>query len=252
MSSLITHLEELSHNAWPTATTLMVDGWLCRYAASSSRRLNSVLPLCTTDYHTLNERLRVVEAFYRARQAPSRFQISPAVQPPDLDTFLEQRGYGFKGTILVQTALIADVQQAITPPLDGMLTVAGQCSSAWFATYLAAEAGREKTAEDRRAIFRRIAPATAYVTWEVEGVAAAIGLGVLERGWVGVFCMSTLPDYRRRGAAAGILNALANWGAGQGAQNMYLQVFQGNAAALSVYARARFRTLYPYHFREKP
>lgn len=252
MTALITHLEELAHNAWPTATTQMVDGWLCRYAGSTSRRLNSVLPLLTYGQQSLPERVGAVEQFYHSRQRPPRFQISPAVQPPELDTFLEQRGYSFKGTVLVQTASITEVQHATTPPPAGTLTIANQYSPAWFETYLAAEAGRKKTAADRQAIFMRIVPVTAYVTWEVEGTAAAIGLGVLERGWVGAFCMSTLPEYRRRGAAAAILKTLADWGAGQGAQNMYLQVFEGNAAALSVYARAGFHTLYPCHFREKP
>ena len=252
MTTLVAHLEELAHNAWPTATTQMVDGWLCRYAASSSRRLNSVLPLQTTGFHPLEERIQAVEMFYEARQSRPRFQISSASQPSDLDEQLEQRGYRFVGTVLVQTATIAAVQRATTIPSTGTIALARQYSPAWFETYLAAEAGREKTAADRRAIFGRIAPVTAYVTWEVDEIAAAIGLNVLERGWVGVFCMSTLPEYRRRGAAAGILKTLADWGAGQGAQNMYLQVFEGNAAALSVYARAGFHTLYPYHFREKP
>lgn len=249
--SLIRHLEELAANAWPAATTQMVDGWQCRYTGSTSRRLNSVLPLQQQGKQALAERVTAVEQFYESRQRPPRFQISPATQPPELDEFLAYRGYSFKGQILVQTASIAAATQSSPYLPHGHINLSPACPPGWFEAYLTAEPGREKTAEDRRAIFRRITPMTAYGMWQVDGIAAAIGLGVLEQGWLGVFCMSTLPAYRRQGAATALLHTLATWGAGQGAQKMYLQVFEGNAAALPVYARAGFQTLYPYHFREK-
>lgn len=251
MSSLISALEQLAANAWPAAETASVDGWLCRYAASSSRRLNSVLPLQTEGQLGLDERIAAVEQFYSRRQTPARFQVSPAAAPYSLDDDLKTRGYDLVGTILVQTAAVKDVQTRCGRLTSGRIVVADQCPDSWFDTYLRAEPGREKTAADRRAVLARIAPPTAYVTWEVVGEAAAIGLGVLEQGWLGVFCMATLPAYRRQGGATAILGALAEWGAGQGAEESYLQLFARNAAALAVYGRAGFTTLYPYHFRER-
>jgi ribosomal protein S18 acetylase RimI-like enzyme len=78
----------------------------------------------------------------------------------------------------------------------------------------------------------------------------AVGLGVLEQGWVGVFCMNTRPEFRRQGAGQAVLRALAGWGDEAGATRMYLQVMEENQPAGGLYTRAGFGTLYTYHYRE--
>ena len=75
---------------------------------------------------------------------------------------------------------------------------------------------------------------------------------MVERGWTGVFCMETLQQYRRRGAATAILHALAEWGRGYDADHMYLQVMLNNPGALAAYARAGFEPLYTYYHCEAP
>jgi ribosomal protein S18 acetylase RimI-like enzyme len=75
---------------------------------------------------------------------------------------------------------------------------------------------------------------------------------VADEDWIGLFCMATRPEFRRRGAATAVLRALAGWGRHQGAARAYLQVMDDNLPARSLYARAGFETLYHYHYREAP
>jgi GNAT superfamily N-acetyltransferase len=101
-----------------------------------------------------------------------------------------------------------------------------------------------------RGTLQRIQARTGYALLRREGVPVALGLGVLERDWLGIFSMATHPEFRRQGAATAILHALATWGQQCGAARAYLQVMEGNTAAVAAYARAGLDTLYQYHYRE--
>ena len=46
-----------------------------------------------------------------------------------------------------------------------------------------------------------------------------------------------------------VLNALAEWCRERGAENLYLQVEEKNAAAQALHEGAGFRRLYNYHYR---
>jgi len=107
------------------------------------------------------------------------------------------------------------------------------------------------SAEARRAILERIGPQTGYALLNIEGEPAAIGLGVVERGWVGLFCMDTHPEFRRRGAASAVLHALGQWGLEYQASQMYLQVMENNPPALALYAKAGFEKNYRYWYARK-
>ncbi|MBW8010643.1 MAG: hypothetical protein FVQ83_05285 [Chloroflexi bacterium] len=76
-------IEELSANAWPTDVVQVVDGWRLRYAASVSRRLNSVWPNLNGGKITLERKLDIVEDFYSRRGVRTRYQMCPAARPKE-------------------------------------------------------------------------------------------------------------------------------------------------------------------------
>ena len=90
-----------------------------------------------------------------------------------------------------------------------------------------------------------------FVTLYAAGIPAAVGMGVIEAGWLGIFSMATLPAFRRRGAARAILRTLAVWAQLYDAQYAYLQVMAHNTVAQALYAGAGFVTAYGYHYRVK-
>ncbi|WP_370017424.1 GNAT family N-acetyltransferase [Planotetraspora sp. GP83] len=77
----------------------------------------------------------------------------------------------------------------------------------------------------------------------------AVGRAVADTGWAGVFGMATLPKARGKGAARGVLAALASWARAHEADRMYLQVERDNIPALRLYERMGFTELCGYHYR---
>jgi len=249
---LIQHLEELAANAWPAAVVQIVDGWRLRFNWGVTRRANSVWPNETAGRFPVTEKLALVEEFYTRWGGPARYQLCPAAQPDNLDAILAQRGYASDALTAVQTAPLPTVLARTDPQPAHSVTVTDSFDKLWFATYCQAERVTSQTAEARRTILQRIGPRTGYALLRVEGHPAAIGLAVVEQGWSGIFSMATRPEFRRQGAATAILHGLARWSQQHQATQIYLQVMENNAAALALYDRIGFKTLYHYHYREAP
>jgi GNAT superfamily N-acetyltransferase len=244
-------LEELSANAWPPAVTQVLDGWLLRYASGVSRRANSVLALPGADAGDFEARLRVVEEFYRRRGLPARFHLSPAASPADLDQRLEERGYRFDCPTAVQTATLADIARRLPEGAEQRVELSRTPDEEWFRIYYTTHPWDVVDQEVRRGILARVGPRTAFATLRRNGEPVAVGQGVMERGWLGLFSMSTHPDHRRQGAATELVRALTAWGQKFGAESCYLQVMDESSAALELYRKLGFETLYHYHYREQ-
>lgn len=233
--------------AWPPAVVEDLDGWRLRYDHGVTQRANSVWPNEDRGRLSLEERLRAVGAFYRRRELPALYQISPPCLPSDLDAVLAGKGYRTIAPTSVQTALIDTVLTG-TDRTEHVVSI-DSFHDEWFEAYCEGASRDAYDATARRGILQRIVPATGYATLSSEGRPVAVGLGVAEAGWVGVFCMATLSAFRRQGAGAAVLRSLAEWGRQQGAEQVYLQVTEANLGARPLYARAGFETLYTYHYR---
>jgi N-acetylglutamate synthase len=245
-------IEELAANAWPAAVNQRVDGWLLRFTWGVSRRANSVWPNEDSGRCPLEEKMALVDDFYARHDQPSRYQICPASLPSDLDSILAERGYRLDARTSVQTAPIADVIVRLSAKPEYQVRILDDLDGLWFETYCRAERVGSHAEAVRRGILKRIGPRAGYALLEVKNDPVAIGLGVVERGWLGVFNITTRGDFRRHGGATAILNALAHWGQDQGATQAYLQVMEENLPAGALYTRAGFQALYTYHYREAP
>ncbi len=247
-------IETLAANAWPPERSVTLDGWRLRSAGGITCRANSVWPNADTGTASLKDKLAAVERHYAALGQPSIFQICAAARPADLDATLAARGYDANSHTFVQTAAMRDLLQNL-PPLrlypQFEIEVSEEFYDEWFAFYCLSEEVSGHAAAMRCSILQRIEPTNGFALLRIDGRPAAVGLGVVEAGWLGVFCMATLPAFRRQGAAGAILRTLAIWGQLYDAQQAYLQVMQNNPGAQQLYAKAGFATAYHYHYREK-
>jgi ribosomal protein S18 acetylase RimI-like enzyme len=252
--ALILTLETLAANAWPAAESQTLDGWRLRATQGVTRRANSVWPNATEARMGLAEKLLFVEDFYRQRNQPVRYQICPAMQPMELDERLVEYGYAQVARTAVQVAELQNILRQ-TPPLRSqpsfVVEVSESFDEEWFAAYCAVEHADDPDNPVRRAILQRIAPTSGFVTLRIDDEVAAVGLGVVETPWLGIFCMATQARFRRRGAASAILRTLAIWAQMYEATHAYLQVMEENQAAQTLYSQVGFATLYHYHYREK-
>lgn len=245
----VSKVEHVAANALPSYHTETYDGWRLRYNHGVTRRANSVLAEQVGEL-VLQDKLERVEAWYKALGVKARFQLCPASKPENIAHTLLSRGYTVHSGAHVQLAKLDDVlsKQARA---GIQVSIAEQCSEAWLALYKEAEQASEDHIDLRRKMFERIQAKTAFVTAFVEEQKAAVGLGVFETGYVGIFNMATLASMRQKGAASAALLAIARWGKTLAAQQMYLQVASENQVAQTVYKKFGFETLYAYEYFEQ-
>jgi len=238
---LVRELDALCARAWPSFEREECGGWIFRSAAGFSLRSNSVWAADLQGGMTVEERISRAEAFYAARNLPARFQISPATRPARLEAALIRRGYSFHTTTDVMIA------RDPTPSPSMRIELTPLPSETWRQVMLDS-AHDSADAHGRLAIVHRIGLPRAHATAWVDGRAAAIGLGVADGNWLGVFAMRTHPDYRRRGLARAIVATLREWAAARAANVAYLQVESDNAAAIALYSGLGFARAYAYRY----
>lgn len=149
----------------------------------------------------------------------------------------------------LQVAPTADVQARVRP---GGLAVRLEeiPTAAWFEVWYAVH-GHGGGPHLEWGMLRRVRPSSAYASVLDGGEVIAVGRAVADTGWAGVFGMATRPEARGRGAAGGILGALAGWAAARGANGIYLQAEGDNPAAVRLYDRTGFTELCSYHYRTR-
>jgi ribosomal protein S18 acetylase RimI-like enzyme len=243
-------IEELAANAWRPETEQHVGGWRFRYTGGESRRVNSVWPNRPPAAPDLGEMLAQVETFYTRRGAIPRYQMCPAAQPENLAQALEDRGFTFSAHTDVKTTDL-DSLLAITKAPELEIVATPVLTEDWFAAYTTASGYKTERLPIRWGILTRVGPPAHFVLLKKGDQPVATGLGVAERGWLGVFCVVTFAEYRRQGQASAVMNALAAWGQLQGAGQIYLQVMKNNPPALALYDCLGFRHLYQYSYAEK-
>jgi GNAT superfamily N-acetyltransferase len=248
MDARISIVEDLAFRSWPAAEVADIEGWRVRFTSGVTRRGNSVW---ANEWRGSRVEASIdrVEDFYRARSAAPMFQVGPLSRPVDLDAALARRGY----VVTAPTRILSAGVDALKTFADDRKTLASasvydSITDAWFE--VSGERGRFAAHQDiYRALLGRMAKRSGYALATIGGEPAAVGLGVCDPPWLGVFSMSTLPSHRRRGAAMAILSALAIWGAQRGAKRVYLQVEADNRPARSLYARSGFEDVYGVHYR---
>ncbi len=237
-------LDRLAADAWPAIEVVERRGWRLRAAEGVTKRANSALPLAagvlTGD--VLDEQLTAVATFYAERGLPARIQVSD----PRLDAELAARRWQLDSTTLVLSGPLP-----ATSPASAEVTAAPD--EAWLTCWWAVSAhgGRRELEVARRCLAGITAP-VGYASVRVDGEVVAVGRGVVQEGWLGLFAMAVLPTHRRQGHGRHLLGALGRWAATHGASTTYLQLWSGNDAGRALYAAAGFATAYGYHYRNGP
>jgi GNAT superfamily N-acetyltransferase len=235
-------IEERMLNAWPSVETMVMGDWLLRFANGYSKRANSATTL-DPDGDMDDDAV----AHHVARAAA--WGIAPTVRitplcHPTLDARLAARG--FSGIDLTY-GMIVDI--AGDSRIDPRVATTPKPEPAWIAANAASYGGVKSNAAHLGAILERIRPQAAFATLIDDGAPVAWGIGVIERGMIGLQDIVVAPAARGRGVARALVGSLMGWGRANGAERAYLHVLASNAPARALYASLGFRDAYAYSHR---
>jgi N-acetylglutamate synthase len=254
----IAALDQVAALTWRGTETESLGDWLLRAGAGFTGRANSALTTGDPGM-PLPEAVAGIRRWYTARGLTPMASVSyPAGQPErnPLDRFLADQGWTLRDeatvSVMTQTSTAATPATAAQPVVLPV-RVDDQPGDDWLALY------HFRGQPDLPPIARTIltsAPWQVFASAQDGDRTVAIGrvAGAGSNGdhWAGLTAIEVDPDYRRRGLAAAVTTALIAQATQRGARRVFLQVEDGNQAALALYRRLGFTTHHSYHYRVAP
>lgn len=240
----ITALELAADEAWPAPVRERLGDWLLRAADGWTGRANSALAVGQPQ-RALDEAIDIVRRWYADRGLRPRITTPLPLAAP-VARALAGQGWDEREPVLVQTAPLTGLLEAIPARTDlPLVALATEPSPDWL----------EIVATRKGAI----PPAGLRVLTGVEQVRFAgvradggkllgIARGTVTGGgrWLGLSMVEVQPEARRLGLARQMIRALADWAAGLGATDVFLQVEDSNQPAVALYRRLGFTTHHRY------
>jgi N-acetylglutamate synthase len=242
MKQIIHTIEELSLNAWPALQTIILDGWVIRFANGYTRRANSINPVYVSSID-VKEKIRICEQIYRRKNLPVIFKMTQAIYPEILDSILEEEGYEIDSRVSVQTTDLFNGYSDVDVELHDRF------SEEWLAGFCRMNNIGEDVKPTMRQMLGNIVPEVCFASISREDRIIACGLGVLQDGYIGLFDVVTDASFRNQGFGTRLVSNLLAWGKKNHARKAYLQVVPNNVSALHIYSRLGFREEYQYWYR---
>jgi len=238
----VRRLEALAFRGWPALESLDVAGWHLRFSGAYTKRANSINALeaiASTD-------IEAVEAPYRERGMAPVWRLTP-LAPPAINGLLEARGYRAVERSFLQVCSLHDRFAA-----DPAVAILPTPTPGWVAAFATHSPVRAEHRETMQRMLHAIAPPAGFAFVEHQGRPMAMAIGAVEGDHMGLFDVLVMPEARRQGLARRVTESLYAWAWQRGARFAYLQVVATNAAALPLYQRQGFRTVYDYEYRIPP
>lgn len=261
----IESLELIAAKGWRALEEAWLGDWLLRAAAGFTGRANSALAVGDPGL-PLAEAVAAVRDWYERRGLPAMIAVPYSLPGPpavSADRFLGTLGWGVRAdpaTVMIASsaAVARAFSGARADPGTGIVP-AGQVGiddvridarpdEAWLALY-------HYRGQPLPPIARRLllsAPFQAFASVREGDRAVAIGRVAVADGWAGLTAIEVSPERRQSGLGTAVTAALARVAADRGAARLYLQVADGNAPALALYARCGFTASHGYRYRVEP
>lgn len=237
--TLTRSLEERLVNVWPAVTTLMMEGWVVRFANGYSGRANSasaLVPGATVNLPLLTH----IEALYFAAGLRPQFRISP-LAGDGVEAFLLSHGYRVKDEAQSMTVTLTTTQER-----DARVYIASAPDDAWLNGISARQEPSKRSPAHLLAIVSRVKLPFACATLRENGTDLGFAYSAIDRGFAEIGLVMVDEKSRGKGLGRAIMTSLMQWAAVQGATHTFLQVDTNNTPALRLYESLGFRRAYRY------
>jgi ribosomal protein S18 acetylase RimI-like enzyme len=243
--ALVLGLECRLINAWPSFEYLAFEGWILRLAKGYSKRANSASPL--VQGAALDDALvDCMETQFLSDNIRPTFRLT-SLESPDADRLLSSRGYRLTEPTEVLVTAISEECAA-----DPSVILEPQVTPRWVRETARSYGGEKADDTILVEIVSRIRQKAMFATLDLDGRHVAWGLGVVERGYIGLYDIVVSPELRGIGLGRRVLTSLMSWGRDEGAHTAYLQVREDNEVARSLYLSLGFDVAYRYTHRVMP
>jgi ribosomal protein S18 acetylase RimI-like enzyme len=242
----IRNLEVIAFHSWPARESVPLGDWIMRADAGVTRRANSVFPFGDPGL-PLDEAIDYVVKFYRSRELIPRFQLTKASVPRGLDDALAKHGFAYEMKTYIHTCKIEDILK-----VSGgyKVEMSSEPDDEWFSSYSRISGHSAEVLRVRKGIFERMPVEKRFASVRERGSVIGISIGVIHRGWLGIFGVRTDEEHMRKGVAKSINRALISWAEDKGVQEAYLQVEADNESAIQLYESLGFRQKFAYWYRQ--
>ena len=254
---MILTIEELSANAFPALSTLLVNGWILRFAEGYAKRANSVSPLypCGID---VVKNVELCEKIYLSKKLNPVFKLTECENGFLIDNILQSRGYEYEAKtniLLKDLSKEKEVENAGEGPNEctnaSSVSSYRSCEEDWFEAFTRMNKVSNANKATLRKILNSLIPDAFYGFYKENNEILAVGLGVMERGFIGMFDIYVDEAHRRKGLATKIMNKLISEGVAHGCDYSYLQVIDDNENAKLLYKKLGYEKQYSYWYRVK-
>jgi RimJ/RimL family protein N-acetyltransferase len=243
--------QELADNAWPCKVHYLVNGWIARISEGYTQRANSVLPIF---YSGMNpkEDITLVEKIYLKMKLPKViFQIPAYTAPKNLDNILEMRDYQKCSETSVMVSKLKNLSSNPVRNDLSFKSIGTEMQRQWFDFKESFSLSKKKVRLKEQIINRIQIPETHFFFLFLEEELIAVGLGVSERDYIGVYDVEIHPNHRKKGFGTDFMHCIINWGRKNSLKTLYLQVEKENKGGQHLYKKIGLKTLYNYHYRQK-
>lgn len=246
----ISFYEELQCNAFPALQNVMYDGWSVRFGGGFTYRVNCANAMYP-EALPARDKVQYVESLYRqSGLSMSIFKLHEGMDPEQCkacDAVLDEMGYATErdGNIFV-----CDLKAFDQKPVTQVM-VSGDMTDEWLDGFLTMNGTADAQRPAASAMLKNIHYPIAAASIVENGKMVACGLGVLERGHVGLYDIYVDSSCRRRGLGRDICAAIMQYGKEAGCGTAYLQVLSDNHGARALYRQLGYTETYEYWFRTK-
>ncbi len=243
---MIRTFEEISNNAWPALQTMQYDGWILRFANGVTKRSNSV-NLLYPSFLDPAEKIRFCEELYLSKGITPCFKITEIARPDGMDAMLGSRGYFIHSRISFQVISL----EGMPTDIPRRIILKPETDPLWIDDFIRMNGFDLAKRSTYLAIMDQLCLPRCLVSVVEGDRTIAVGLGVTEGRYTGIFDIVTDPSRRNCGYGHKVVSAILAWGRSLGAETAYLQVLSDNLPAISLYRKMGFQEAYEYWYRMK-